>query len=617
MPDFPEIPENLAGLSDEQLQALADSIAQAAQPFAEMNPDEHTDETLGQINQLSEMAAPVATEIESRRSRQAALNTATRLTGMAAAPTEPADTDQDSPESGPDNDAQPVAQTDTEGSDATVAADTGPGTGTSAPSVAQVARQRTGRRTEVQPTSPTLRASMVAAADVPGFPTGQELDTFADASKAVEARLNGYTSGKRVSRGRSQNARLTEVDDVDLRGNFRNARQHQMRKYTRHGAVNLRREYPEDLRMSSEDGMKSLRTLQYASSEYRLTGGSLAKAVQHEMDRDPNLVSAAGWCAISENIYDLCEQESMDGILATPEVVADRGGFNIPENGGIDFATIFTTIGDAGDTHLTEDEVIADTVKVCTEVPCPPFVEARLGVDYVCLTASFLQRRGYPEVVQRFSRGAMVAMAHKINAGKIAAIATGSGAAIPVDGCVAGDDALGTLLSAVDLAREDAITRARMPFNTTMEVVLPHWAMVQLRAAAAHRRGVNMLDVSDAELTSYFTRRRVVPRWVYDWQDQFTGRADGPGGATPLSALPTSVNFLIYPAGTWVAAVADVVNLDTVYDSTLISTNQYTALFVEDGWAMMQMCPISRQYQVELDPCGCLCADASAVIESP
>jgi hypothetical protein len=44
--------------------------------------------------------------------------------------------------------------------------------------------------------------------------------------------------------------------------------------------------------------------------------------------------------------------------------------------------------------------------------------------------------------------------------------------------------------------------------------------------------------------------------------------------------------------------------LDTIYDSTLLSTNQYTAVFIEDGWAAMQMSPISRLYRVNVDPGG-------------
>jgi hypothetical protein len=52
--------------------------------------------------------------------------------------------------------------------------------------------------------------------------------------------------------------------------------------------------------------------------------------------------------------------------------------------------------------------------------------------------------------------------------------------------------------------------------------------------------------------------------------------------------------------------VQPVVNLDTIYDSTLLATNEYTALFAEDGWAVLQTCPDARQYTVEVDVSGCV-----------
>src|SRR5690606_15467365 len=375
------------------------------------------------------------------------------------------------------------------------------------------------------PTSPRLRASMVAAAEVPGIPAGSPLPHFGQAAKAVTARLDAYSmSGKTTQISKAAPNRgpieATAVQDVDFQGRFRGPQRHRMEKYSRHQAVNFRREYPDELKLSSLDGgEKNIRILEQVASEKRLTGGSLVAAMEAEVRQTGNLVAAAGWCAPSETIYDLCEQESMDGILSLPEVTADRGGFNIPVDGGIDFSTIFTSIGNAGDTHLTEDQVIDDTVKVCTEIPCPEFEDIRLGVDYVCLTGSLLQRRGYPEVVQRFSRGAMIALAHKINAGVIAGLEAGSGDGGTLEDCLGagGDDAAAALMSALEAAKLDILYRARMPFTTTVEVVLPFFVIGQIRAALARRRGVNLLAVSDSEIMSMFSIRGIAPRFVYDW----------------------------------------------------------------------------------------------------
>jgi hypothetical protein len=349
---------------------------------------------------------------------------------------------------------------------------------------------------------------------------------------------------------------------------------------------------------------------QFAASERRLPGGSLIKSFQQSVKGGRPITAAAGWCAPSEPIYDLCELSSLDGILDAPELQTERGGWQIPTGGGPNFATVWSGIGNSGTTHLTEAEVIAESPsKYCFDIPCPGFTDVRLGVDYFCLTGSLLQRRGYPEVVQWFSRQAMNALPHKINMGFIAAIVTASGAATIIPADATCDDAISGLLGAVDLAIADAKYRNRMTFNGTLEVVLPMWVLVQLRAAGTRRTGVDMVGLTDAQIVEWFAIRKAVPRFVYDWQDAFSGVPTGPGGAAALTALPLTADFLIYPAGTWVKAVQSVVSLDTVYDSTKLMTNEYTAMFVEDGWAALQMCPLSRLYTASVDP-GCLCVCA-------
>jgi len=377
-----------------------------------------------------------------------------------------------------------------------------------------------------------------------------------------------------------------------------------MGSFTRHSAIEIRRKYPRELRADLTATGDGYRVARYAVNERRLPGGSLLRSFQGEVKAGKPITAAAGWCAPSEVIYELCDLDSLDGLLALPEIQATRGGFQIPSNGGPEFATVYSGIGNAGDTHLTESEVIADTAKVCYDIPCPGFTDNRLGVDYVCLTGSMLQRRGYPEAVEWFSRRAMNALPHKINAGVIAAIVAASGGPYIVPPDPSGDDAISSLLSAVGLAIMDAKYRNRMAFNSTLEVVLPYWVLEQLRAAGTRRSGVDLIGITDMMIMDWFAIRNAIPRFVYDWQDAFTGLPLAPGAGTPITSLPLTVEFLIYPAGTWVKAVQPVVSLDTVYDSTKLQTNEYTALFAEDGWAALQLCPLSRRYLTQVDPSG-------------
>lgn len=443
---------------------------------------------------------------------------------------------------------------------------------------------------------PERYASMVASSDAPG--TGSALATFSDAGALIERRLSTYSSGTARS-GRNKPIKGT-----------RNRFMIGGRSLVRHGNVAIRREYPEELTI--RDGKDAMSVLEYATGEKRLPGGSLIASMKAQVKAGKSLTAAAGWCAPSETIYDLCELETLDGMLDIAEVQATRGGFFIPENGGPDFSVIYDSIGDNGDVILSEYEVQNDTAKVCVEIPCPDFIEVRLDVAYVCITGSLLQRRGYPEAVTRFSRGAMVALAHKVNESVISRIVAGSGAPVTIPTIAGSDDAASQLLSAVELAIEDMRYRHRMGRGQTMEVVLPAWVMVPIRAALARRQGVAAINVSNADILAAFTTRGAVPRFVYDWQDAYSGLAGGPGAAASLTALPEEVQFLVYPAGTWVKPMRDVVNLDTVYDNALLTQNQYTALFFEDGFNVMQMCADSRLYEVGVDPSGIVgCCTAS------
>ncbi|MEU0317283.1 major capsid protein, partial [Nocardioides sp. NPDC006273] len=118
-----------------------------------------------------------------------------------------------------------------------------------------------------------------------------------------------------------------------------------------------------------------------------------------------SLTAAAGWCAPSEIRYDLCSLWERDGFIDLPTMGAPRGGVQYSKN------YLWREIMDAGltsFTRLTEAQVIADTPKNCTELPCPSFTERRLDVAVTCITGSFLQDVGYPENVANLVDGLLL-----------------------------------------------------------------------------------------------------------------------------------------------------------------------------------------------------------------
>lgn len=378
---------------------------------------------------------------------------------------------------------------------------------------------------------------------------------------------------------------------------------------SRQAIAQFRRNRGAEFTIETDNEGESYSKLKHARDESRLHGGSLAKQWQHNIDQGVSLTAAAGWCAPSENDYDLCRQWAAGvGILDVPTVTVTRGGLNYTDEPS--FPEIYANaiaVG-GGSNFLTEAEVIADTLKTCSEIPCPTFENRRLDVMALCIRVSFLQAAGYPEVVNAWQDGLLAAHEQEMNRLILADILARAGAAtvaanVDPDG---GDDSFtSALLAGVELAAEDLKYRFMMPWNATVEIVLPHWVIPQIRADLSRRNGVNLLSVSDSEIASLFSVRNVRVQFVRGWQDGLlTGgalNAAFPGGdaATPfLTALPSTVSFLAWPAGSVAVARQDVVTLTNVYDAASLSTNEFTALFAEEGFAPVYPCPGQRLYTI-------------------
>jgi len=352
--------------------------------------------------------------------------------------------------------------------------------------------------------------------------------------------------------------------------------------------------------------------------ERRLDGGGLLKAWERSVNEGGTsmgaLTAAAGWCAPSENRYDLCSLWERDGIIDLPTASAPRGGVNYTNEWSwaqVNDATLTSF------TKLTEAQVIADTPKNCTELPCPTFVDRRLDVAVTCITGSFLQDVGYRENVATLIDG--LTLKHEVNVNRdiIAQMVTQAGAAvvIPAQGAAATGQtpdasAVSSILAAVDIAAIDMRYREHMSENRVLEVVLPQWILAQWRADIGRRNAwhTDPFALANATIMSWFSTRNIRPQFVRDWQDNPSGLATGPGDITApitfLTSLPTTVQFLIYPAGAVVLLREDVITLTNVYDSTNLKQNLYTALFTEEGYAPIFPCGEIKLYTAQACPSG-------------
>jgi len=565
-----EIPTNLSDLTVGALNSKAAAAKATYETlYAAVDGDTVTDDQIQNLKDLHAFfSVTVPNEISSRQRRHA------EFAALGTSPENPVDGDGDNSgdSDGDAGDPEPVVAS------TTVATPNQTITVT----LADIIKASGGDSTATTP-APAERprySTLVAAAGVPNTEAGATFDSLLDVAKAFNERTAGFAS---------------------IRGGVGQGPTH-------YPVATLRRDYPEEFSCTGDEWGDYAKLL-HAGDESRLPGGSLLQSVllrQKQLENTPgSLVAAAGWCAPSEVDYDICLQITTDGLLDAPEVQARRGG--IRSNTGMEFDSIF---GDGtGYFNLTEAQVAAGTTKTCLEIPCPSFTDNRLGVTGLCLTGNILSIRAYPEATATFTRGALAASAHQINREQIAAIAAGSTAVdlSAIQPFLSDGSTTSNVMAAVELAITDIKYRLRLQKSATLEVILPFWVLASMRADWSRRPGMDntQLQLTDSLIMSAFATRGARPQFVYDWQDAFSnGASTGAGADTPITNFNKSLQFIVYPAGTWVRAVNDVITLNSVYDSTKLATNQVTHLFTETGWAMIKMCPLSRIYTVPVCPSG-------------
>lgn len=422
------------------------------------------------------------------------------------------------------------------------------------------------RSASVVEESEGIRSVLTASGEGLGVPVGTGMD-WDDAGRALDKRIAGFNEKAYLA----ASAHGTHIRE-------------------QHGLLSIKREIPAELTVDASQGAAHVESvLARATDESRLPQGSL--------------VASGGWCAPSETLYDLLgEIETRDGLLSIPEIGIKRGGIQFTK--GPSFAELYAKgIGfsfteeqdiageyapgqNAGDPNVVGD-------KPCYRVECTEFEEYRLDVDGLCISSGILQQRGYPELLARTIRGALIAHDHRMNGKMIAQMVAGS-TAISLPGAQAG--ALAPILTAIELQVEHYRYTHRAGRNTTLEAIFPFWVRGAIRSDLSRRLGVDLLSVTNARIDAWFAERGVNPQFVYNWQAVT-------GTASTFTAWPNEVKFMLYSAGTWLRGAADVITMDSMYESTL-KQNDFIALFTEEGWFVAKRGHDSRVVSVPLSADG-------------
>ncbi|AXH44884.1 major capsid hexamer protein [Gordonia phage Ribeye] len=401
-----------------------------------------------------------------------------------------------------------------------------------------------------------LRAgvTITASSGVRGHTTGQELDGIKGLAAAAAATVRGLpTKG--------------------------------VRAHAKADVASLAIAYPDELVASAERDFGSI--MRNAVDESRLPGDSI--------------VAAGGWCAPSETLYEIPGSltDANAGLINLPEVQVHRGGLRFRRQ--IDFGTIYSggMAGRVMTEAMSESADPEDYTKVFYRVDCPEFDEVRADAVYTGASAGILQNHAYPEEVEAQIAELVAAHSHRINEislERMEAIFSGAGHNQVNFTNTFGPSTVGASLNAIEWVITNERTRLRASESMRFKVAIPNWYKTVFRADYANRNGVdNALDVSDAQIDTWFSQRGASVDWTYDWQDALSLGSAGVGGATTANTLPTSVKVMVWPEGTIVRGRGDIINMEAIYDSAGLETNDFLRLFMEE-----QLVVVWRAYRGSL-----------------
>lgn len=321
---------------------------------------------------------------------------------------------------------------------------------------------------------------------------------------------------------------------------------------------------------------------------------------------EDTLVAAGGWCAPSEISYDFFNVVCEDGMIDLPTVGLNRGGVQYPTSPS--FGDLASDPGIVW-TWTEEDDIEAvdssSIFKPCVRVECPTFIDRRADCDGFCVTAGNLIDYAYPELIANWLRLVMAIRAKATNARIIDLMLNGGGSGDAITASIAVSHAglLGAttsaLLTSIELSAIDYREKYSMCFDAILEVVLPRWANAVIRADLANRDGINVFSVTDAMIADWFNIRGVRVQFVGDWQVRDVGE---PGAATPITEWPATMDYMIYAPGTFVRGNSMSLDLGVVRDSVLNATNDHTAAWAEDCYALLK--PGHESRVVTVDICG-------------
>jgi len=396
-------------------------------------------------------------------------------------------------------------------------------------------------------------SDIVFAADIPDISPGRVTHSLADVDRALEARWNSFrrsygTMGHSGDgEGGSGGGEYLRV--ATIQGRFEPDRVLMDPSGDMLSQTAATRQISEVLEQAIEDARQQMRTAEGRS-----------------------LVASGGICAPPTPIYNVVQYGDARRPIRDSALVS----FQTPRGGVTDLTPpSLATVSAAASVWTNQNDIDAEfppdtPTKPCLRVVCGAARTTRLSAFPICLTVGNWLSRTLGELQTAWSSLALVAQARLAESSLIAAMQT---FATTVTSTTSDWSATRDVLNELSQAAWGMRSRHRMgrdfPFRAVLPEILLGIMVTDISRGMPGGSTAENLAISEAQLQSFFAARNINVTWSPDLN------VVGAQGTTVLAHWPPTVNYLIYPEGTFIHLDGGELDLGVVRDSALNSVNDF------------------------------------------
>lgn len=307
------------------------------------------------------------------------------------------------------------------------------------------------------------------------------------------------------------------------------------------------------------------------SSDWEINAKKIAEVVPLGVPGvlgNAELTASGGLCAPLTPFYSMPNfaVQSRPVRDALPSFMAERGGVNVPTATTIgDITSAITVIEEA-------DDALGGTyaTKSCQDMECPSYTEVPVTVISHCREYGNLNSMAWPEKIAHENDLTMAAHARAAEGYLLDRIK-----ALSIN-VTNGAETLGALVYLVDgIVKAAAGMRYRLRMNpdARFRALLPSF-LPDLLVLDTVQTQFDRFQSKD-QLVAYLRGVGIEPTFYLDTPSTGTSQGFSAETASALDGFPDNVQWAIYPEGTFIHVDSGSLELGIVRDSTLNSTNDY------------------------------------------